>query len=371
MQIATDTDVFSPRQARNPLAFILRYVHRYALGHSVVILSVFAAVGCAIGSQYAVKHLVDVLSAGRDGPIWSAFGLLAGLIAADNMLWRIGGWTASHSFVAVTGALRRDLFRHLTGHAPSYFVDRSPGTLASRITATANAVYTVESACAWNVLPPTIAVIGAILVQFTVSPLMALALVIVAAVLCLAIARMAAGGRRHHQAYAAAAASVDGELVDVINNMPLVRAFGATMRERDRFGERVGREMQARGNSLRYLERLRLFHAVATAVLTAGLLAWAIMLWHAGLASTGDVVLVVTMGFTILHGTRDLAVALVDTTQHVARLSEALQTLLVPHEMPDAPDAKPLQEAHGSVVFDEVSFAYPGGGSLLRQTSLS
>ena len=54
---------------------------------------------------------------------------------------------------------------------------------------------------------------------------------------------------------------MDGELVDVINNMPLVRAFGATLRERSRFAESVQRERAARGRSLRYLEKLRLFHA--------------------------------------------------------------------------------------------------------------
>ena len=99
--------------------------------------------------------------------------------------------------------------------------------------------------------------------------------------------------------------------MDVINNMPLVRAFGATLRERERFAQSVQREMSARGRSLRYLEKLRLFHAGTTALLSAGLLAWGILLWQAGKASTGDVVLVSTMGFTILHGTRDLAVAMV------------------------------------------------------------
>jgi hypothetical protein len=28
--------------------------------------------------------------------------------------------------------LRRDLFRHVTGHAPNYFLDRLPGVLTSR-----------------------------------------------------------------------------------------------------------------------------------------------------------------------------------------------------------------------------------------------
>src|SRR6202012_89300 len=91
--------------------------------------------------------------------VWIAFALLCGLVAADNLSWRVGGYAAHRTFVAVTGDIRRDLFRHLAGHAPTYFAERLPGALASRITATANAVFTVENTGAWNVLPPSIALV--------------------------------------------------------------------------------------------------------------------------------------------------------------------------------------------------------------------
>ena len=354
----------------HPLAFMFRYVRRHALAHLVVLGSVLTAVGFAVGSQYAVKHLVDVLSAHQIGAVWGAFGLLTGMIAADNMSWRLGGWVASYCFVAMTGDVRRDLFQHLIGHAPAYFADRLPGMLAGRITATANAVYTVESTCTWNVLPPCLAVLFSIGILITVDPAMAAVLVGIVVVLAIVLMRMAAGGRKLHQQYATDAAAVDGELVDVINNMPLVRAFGASLRERRRFAGRVGQEMRARGRSLRYLERLRLFHAGTTAALTAGLLGWAILLWQQGRASTGDVVLVSTLGFTILHGTRDLAVALVDTVQHVARLSEALATLLLPHELRDAADARNLASPRGLVEFQDVGFAYPDGSPVLKHFTL-
>jgi ATP-binding cassette subfamily B protein len=344
--------------SHKPIAFMARYVRRHALAHAVVLVSVILAVGCSVGSQYSIKHLVDTLTAGAHGPVWVAFGILAVLIACDNMLWRVGGWVASHCFVAVTGDLRRDLFQHLTGHSPGYFADRPPGTLAGRITATGNAIYTVENTFAWNVLPPLLAVAGSIAVMLTVSPAMAGALIAVSVGLAFVLSRMAARGRPLHHQYAADAAAVDGELVDVINNMPLVRAFGATLRERQRFGERVQKEMATRGRSLRYLEKLRLFHAAVTAGLTAGLLAWAIVLWEQGTASSGDVVLVTSLGFTILHGTRDLAVALVDTTQHVARLSEALATLLLPHELIDDDKAHKLERARGRVEFRDVTYSY-------------
>lgn len=358
--------------AHRPIAFLFRYIRLHPVAHLVVLCSVLAAVGCALGSQYAIKHLIDVLATGRHhpGPLWSAFALLVGLIAADNLLWRVGGWFAAHTFVAVTGDLRRDLFQYLIGHSPTYYAEKQPGTLASRITATSNAVYTSENTMAWNVLPPCIAVMGAILMIIVVNPMMAAGLLGCSAVLSVVLFKLAGRGSARHHAFAAKAAAVDGELVDVIGNMGLVRAFGMTLREQKRFGATVKAEMDARQQSLLYLEKLRLLHAVITAMLSAGLLGWALWLWDQGRATSGDIVLVSSLGFTILHGTRDLAVALVDVTQHIARLSEAVKTLLEPHGMPDRSDAQPLSAKGGRVDFERVTFAYPHRRAILDHFDL-
>ena len=357
--------------AGRPLAFILRYVRRRPIAHAIVLAAVLAAVACSVGAQYGVKYLVDTLSQGATAGVWTAFILLGSLIAADNLLWRLASWIANFAFVAVTGDLRRDLFRHLTGHSPGYFAERLPGTLTSRITATSNAVFTGENMFVWNVLPPCAATLAAIALVCTVSWPMAAGLAIVAGIMVCIMFRMAAAGRPLHHDFASKAAAVDGEMTDVVTNMPLVRAFGGFLREHRRFDATVEREMEARRRSLFYLEKLRIFHAVVTIILALGLLAWAIMLWQQGNATTGDVVLICTLGLSVLHATRDLAVALVDITQHVARLSEALATLLVPHELRDHPEAAPLIRRGASVKFEHVHFRYGAGQQIFEDFNLS
>src|SRR5476651_1121085 len=358
--------------ANRPLPFVLRYLRQRPAAHIVILTAVVAAVACSVGTQYGVKYLVDGLSAGpaRAGGVWLAFGFLVGLIAADNLLWRIASWTASFTFVGVTGDLRRDIFRHLTGHAPSYFSDRLPGMLTSRITATSNAVFTVENMFVWNVLPPCIATVAAIALIGTVSLPMSAGLVVVAGAMVIAMFHLAAAGKPLHDDFANKAAAVDGEMVDVINNMPLVRAFCGLNFEHDRFDATVNRELTARGRSLRYLEKLRVTHAAVTVVLTIAILAWAVVLWQRGRATTGDVVLVCALGLSILSATRDLAVALVDVTQHVARLTEAIATLLLPHELRDHPAAEPLVRSGAAIAFNNISFRYPGGLKVFDTFSL-
>ena len=356
--------------AHRPLAFIYRYIRQRLGSHAVILAAVLAAVGCSVSTQYGVKFLVDALSDNRiSAVVWTAFLLLVALIAADNLSWRLASWVANFTFVGVTGDLRRDLFRHLSGHSPRFFADRMPGMLTSRVTATSNAVFMTENMFVWNVLPPCVATIAAIGFVTSVSLPMAASLAAVAGIVVTIMFRWAAAGRPLHHDFADKSAAVDGELVDVITNMPLVRAFCGLGREHSRFDATLDREMKAWRRSLFYLEKLRIFHAAVTIIMTLGLLAWAIALWQDRAITTGDVVMACTLGISVLSATRDLAVALVGITQHVARLSEALGTLLLPHELRDHPTAEPLVKRGASVTFETVDFGYPDGGRLFKNLS--
>ncbi|WP_428487950.1 ABC transporter ATP-binding protein [Rhodopila sp.] len=362
-----------PALRGRPLVFLFSYMRRHPGGHLTVVLSVIIAVASGVSSQYGVKHLIDIVSTGRDTRpdwVWGAFALLCGLVGADNLAWRVGGYAAHRNFIRVTGDIRRDLFRHLSGHSPSYFSERLPGGLASRISATANAAFTLETTGAWNVMPPIIGVALSIGFIGWVNLTLAAVLAGVSAILGVLVFGLARRGTDLHIDYAEKAAAVDGELVDVIGNFGVVRAFGATLREQARIGATMAIEMASRRRSLYYLEHIRMVHALLTALLTAGVIAWGILLWQHGQASVGDLVLITTLALGILHGTRDLAVALVDLTQHVARLEEAIDAVLIPHELPDRPNAQRLPLGPGAVAFEHTSFAYAGREAVLEDFDL-
>jgi ATP-binding cassette subfamily B protein len=355
-----------------PVRLILRYVRGRATGHSVLLAAIIAGVGCALASQFAIRNLIDALPDGRAHPAGVVHGFLVivALLFADNLFWRLAGWAGVRTFVAVTGDVRRELFGYLTGHSSAWFSNMQPGTLASRISATANAIFTLENLTASNALPPFLSVIGAIVLMGWVSAWMSVALVVVSVCMTAFLFWLAKMGGERHVNFASTAASVDGELVDVISNMSLVKSFASSLRECRRFGVLVEKETAARTTSLRHLEKLRLVHAMLTVILSWALLGWVLSLWTVGRATTGDVVLVSSLGFAILHGTRDLAVALVDMTQHVARLAEAVTVILVPREMEETVGAPPLQIRDANIDFENITFSYPGRRPVLEHFSL-
>ncbi len=188
------------RYANSPFLFMMHYVRSRPIAHLVILSAVLAAVACSVLTQYGVKILVDVLSmTPATAPVWTALAILVALIAADNLLWRLAGFVASFTFVGVTGDLRRDLFRHVTGHSLTFFADRLPGTLSSRITAISNAVFAIGNMSVWNLIPPCAATFIAIALLSTVSMPMAAALFVVAGIMVFAMFWFAAAGKDVHQ----------------------------------------------------------------------------------------------------------------------------------------------------------------------------
>ena len=76
-------------------------------------------------------------------------------------------------------------------------------------------------------------------------------------------------------------------------------------------------------------------HDICLSVMAGGMLIWAIQLWIGGSVTAGDVVLVSALTFRILHGSRDLALALVDATQQFGAIDDTLRIIVQPHGLED------------------------------------
>lgn len=170
----------------------------------------------------------------------------------------------------------------------------------------------------WSVLPPCIDFVGA-LVLFSLLDI-GMAVAVAALVIGIAGGLLIFGvrGRDLHQAYAAHAGKASGELIDTIANFRTVKMFGMHGREHSRLDAVFGTEADAQRRSWTHLEKSRMLHDALLWVAAAGILAWAVMRWSAGSFSPGDVVLVSALTFRILHGSRDLALALIGSANQIA-----------------------------------------------------
>lgn len=355
-----------------PLAFLWRYVRARPWHFGGLLSLVVSASICAVAVQYGMKLLVDAMaqSGSNRGAanVWLPLWLFLGLIVMENVFWRLGGWLGCRTVVASCVDIRVDLFQYLTGHPMRYFNEHFAGSLGNRISAVGQAAGAIYGGLAWKVVPPIVDFIGAVVVLLTVDWRMAVALVLFVLLVALLITGFGIRGRGKHQRFAAQAARVGGELVDAVSNVWTIKAFSARDREAERLAQEIGYEARAQRRSWMYLEKARVMHDICLSLMAGGMLVWAIRSWIGGEVTAGDVVLVSALTFRILHGSRDLALALVDTTQQIGAIADTLRIINQPHGLEDPEPALTLEE--GDIDFEHIRFAYPERGPVFEDFSL-
>jgi ATP-binding cassette subfamily B protein len=363
---------YTPPFLRRPWSFLAHYMRARAWLFVCLLAIVVAAAACSVAVQIGMKFLVDAMVGPERNPeaVWTPLALFLGLIASENALWRLGGWLGSRTVVGVGVDIRLDLFDHLSGHPMRYFADHFAGSLGNRITSTAGAAGALISTLTWDIVPPCTDFIGAMIVLTTIDWRMAAALTAFVVPAALGIAWFGERGRSLHLAYADQASYVGGELVDVVSNIWAVKAFSSRAREKARFADKFTVEAQAQRKSWLHLEETRVLHDVCLLVMAGTMLTWAISLWDIGQITPGEVVVVSALTFRILHGSRNLAFAFIGTTQHFGFIAETLRVVGQPHGVSDASQARPLSTLGGSMVFEDVSFAYADGRRVFEHFTL-
>ena len=351
-----------------PVAFLWHYVRRRPVIHLAAVASVLGAASFACVAQYGLKLIVDAMARGPQhvAAVWLALALFGALLAGESILWRSGSWFGYRAILADKAEAKLDLFNHLSGHSSRYFSDRMGGSLANRISAAGDSLQQVFSTLLFNIAPVCADFCAALVMLATVDWHLVAALFAFVLLAASTLVRLSKRGMPRHRHYADHAADLGGELTDVLSNMWVVKAFSARTRERSRFERLLKVEESAHRDSLMYVERMRVLHDLALWLMAGGMLGWTLHLWSVGRVSPGDVVLTLAMAFRILHGSRDLAFALVNATQFIARIADSIQAIGENHRVVDQPGAGQLIPLGGSIVFEDIDFSYPGGKPVFR-----
>lgn len=336
-----------------------------------VFVIIMGAASSAVGVQYAMKLLVDAMDSTvrASANVWAPLTLFLVLITLENLLWRLGGWQGSRAIVASGVDIRLDLFEHLTGHSMRYFNQHFSGALGNRITTTASATGEIFATLFWRILPPITDFLGAIIVLTTIRWQMSLTLMFSVLFVAGLLILFGIRGRRLHNNYARRSSDASGKMIDVVSNVWTVKAFSARHREKIRLARELNREAKAHRRSWMYVELARVIHDMCLVITGAGMLVWSILLWRASSISTGDVVIVSTLTFRILHGSRDLALALVGTAQQFGIINETLKVVAQPHSVKDPDEYAQLNVESGGIQFHNVSYTYPDGHKVFDNLS--
>jgi ATP-binding cassette subfamily B protein len=162
-----------------------------------------------------------------------------------------------------------------------------------------------------------------------------------------------------------------GVLVDLVTNADLIKSFANSNKESRNVAQAVHKERMAS-------QRLRWFATAMNLVLYSGMQLFQIALVGATLYLTvrgqmvvGDTVKMVSLSVLLMNNIWGAASRLLDLLENVGQFSSALDSILIPHAITDAPRAKPLAPSRGAIEIDGLHFAHADGKVVFDALSLS
>ena len=322
------------------------------------------------GAPFALQGAIDGMAQGSRDGLWLIVALVIGYAAARfggtlfdnlrNMVFERVGQDATRRLAAA-------VFRHLHALSLRFHLERRTGAVTKVVERGTKSIDTMLYFLLFNIAPTVLElalvlqIFGSRFGGWLVAGTCAMVVVYIAFTRWVTDWRAALRERMNDLDTGAVAHAVDSLL-----NFETVKYFGAEAREAARYERAVAAYAQAAVKSENSLALLNIGQALITGTMLGGGMALIVWGWSTGRFSPGDVVLVSTLLTQLFRPLDLLGMVYRTIRQGVTDMGQMFDLIDTPAEVVDAADAQPLAVTRGHVRFENVSFGYGEGRTILH-----
>lgn len=316
---------------------------------------------------FLLRWVIDIFSQHEENRSLAWDSLQAPIIAGVCLIIfiecnsRLMGFLMAKAIPKLQADIRMAMFDHIQHHSPHYFYERFAGSLANKITDMTTQVESIIQQLFWPLISSmATAILGAIFLWF-VHPLLAYILilwVIVHLAICLIFSKKCDIYEHKH---GEVRSSLLGKIVDSLTNSFAVNLFYRFKHEKEALSPFQQEEERTNSFARKYVEKMRTVTSIFYATLCFfGINGMVIYLWLHHQITTGEVAQVFGTMWNIATIMWAVGGALPVFFQSLGTAKQAYSVMLDPQDMGDKEGAIELKVQKGEIVFDNVTFHYPG-----------
>lgn len=349
-----------PAIPNTPLRFVY-FIARQNAGYGIIaILFVTFAQLCQVLLPFVLKKIIDISSQpgieNTEVFMWVFSFPLIMLIM--YCLYRLSGFVGMIWLVRSENLSFRVLFEYLTRHSHAYFSDRFAGSLSGKISHAADGTFRLLDSTLWGHYGAVLGLISSGVLIFMTHFWVG---VVYVALICILIPvnyYIARYRRPHVVKYSSQVTALRGKTVDVITNISAMRQFSRKAHEYKNIDEALDLVARLDLKQWRISEWALLFNNIIIFVAISLMLGIMYNLWTAGMVTSGDFVLVVSLILNLSSTLVFIGSAMNQFIRLYGEVEEGLNEILLPLEIVDHADAVPFKAKDGEIVWNNVSFKY-------------
>lgn len=359
------------RDTRAALLRLVLYLKPHWVGISGVLVLVVCYTVLGLLGPYLMGVAIDRFINGKDP---QGLALIAGAMLAvyvlNNLFQAAANWVMAVVSQRALQQLRADLFGHLQS-LPLRFFDNNPaGELMSRLTNDIDAINQAVSQNVISLVASVLSLVGIVAAMFWLNHWLALATLLVVPIMLWFTEFVAKYTRRGFRGLQKSLGAINSVMEESISGQKVIKAFGRneSVVESFRIANQDVYEKGVSANSYALL-LMPLTNVLGNffVIVLAGLGGWLALL---GLATVGTIATFISYGQNFIQPLRQLANMYNAIQAALAGAERVFEIIDAAPEPADEPDAQPLAEVKGDVVFEQVDFAYTPGAPVIQDMTL-
>lgn len=359
------------QDSRRALLRLLPYLRPYRATLILVIGMIVIYTLLGLTGPYLMGVAIDGFIANRDlAGLARIAGWMLGVFLLGAGFEALSNWIMAKISQQALQDVRRDLFAHLQSLSLAFFDRRPAGELMSRLT---NDIDAINQAVSQNVtaLVASVLSLGGILIaMFALNVWLALASIIVVPLMFWFTNFVARYTRKGFRELQQNLGQLNGVMEEAISGQRVVKAFRRNQSVIDDFRQRNQAVYQAGIYANSYaLLLMPLTNVLGNffVIVLVGLGGWLAL---QGLVTVGVIVTFTSYGRNFIQPLRQLANMYNAIQAALAGAERVFEIIDTPPEIEDAPNALSLDDLHGEVRFEEVTFGYQPETPVIHHMSL-
>lgn len=364
-----------PARVRSVIREYSKAAFAYPWLLSADIIATITIVAGDIAAPLFLKKFVNVLAGSNTAP--NIFNTLAVILGA-YLLVNLVAWAGQRMRMLTNGRLEAKVmadlydkaFAYLIGHAHEFFISNFTGTLTRRVTRYARSFESVLDNLIMNFLPAILFLVGVVVVLSLSNIWLGVSLLMLTSLFIYVQYKMVMWLQPLRTKRTEEDSRMTGALSDAVLNHPTVTAFAALPYERSYFAKVTSEWRDATRRAMDAYAWIYGIQGLFSVFIEISLLGGTAYLWHKGLLTVGDFVLVQIYIIGLLNQVWGIGRNMRQLHDAFTEATEMLDIMELPHGIQDVVGAKELTVPDGAIVFENVRFEYHDSHAVLDDFNL-
>jgi ATP-binding cassette subfamily B multidrug efflux pump len=256
------------------------------------------------------------------------------------------------------------------GHALSYFQNDFAGRLSNRVMQAGPSVQLVAIEVLDTMAYVAVYAAVALIAFSAIHPVLAVPIAIWIGLYALLVRFYVPRAVELSQKQSDARSALTGRIVDSYTNILTVKLFARADQERSAVRAAIEKHTRLGLDNLRLLTVTMARLVLMNTALIGGTAVVATWLWTGGQMSVGEIAAGLALVLRMNDMSRWVMQVVRSIFENLGTVQESMETISKPHELNDAPTAKPLVVTRGEIRFEGVGFHYGKGAGVIENLDL-